>query len=48
MSQEERIAEALRLEGEQRMAVEKEIVREVTHIRNDMQEFVTKQLSSWI
>jgi hypothetical protein len=34
--QEQRIAEALKLEGEWKMVVEKQIAREVTHIRNDM------------
>jgi hypothetical protein len=46
--QEQRIAEALRLEGEQRMGVEEEIVREVTLIWDDMQEFVNKQQPGWI
>jgi exonuclease VII large subunit len=47
-SQEERIAEASRQEGERRTAVEGEIAGEVTQIRTDMQEFVNKQLSGWI
>jgi hypothetical protein len=47
-SQEERITEALRQEGEKRTAVEGEIAGEVTQIRTDMQEFVNKQLSGWI
>jgi hypothetical protein len=34
--QEERIAEALRQEGERKTAVEEEIVREVTRIRRDI------------
>jgi uncharacterized protein YqfA (UPF0365 family) len=46
--QEDRIAEALRLEGEWRTAVEGEIAEEVTCIRSDMQEFVNKQLPGWI
>jgi hypothetical protein len=47
-SQESRIAEALRQEGEWRSAVEEEIASEVTRIRTDMQEFVNKQLPCWI
>jgi hypothetical protein len=47
-SQEDRIAEALRREGEWRTAVEGEIAQEVTRIRTDMQEFVNKQLPGWI
>jgi hypothetical protein len=47
-TQEERIAEALRQEGERRTAVEGEIVREVTRIRTNMQEFVNRQLPGWI
>jgi hypothetical protein len=46
--QEERIAKALRQEGEWRTAVEGEIVEEVTRIRTNMQEFVNKQLLWWI
>jgi hypothetical protein len=38
----------LQPEGEQRTAVEGEIVEEVTHIRTGMQEFVNKQLLGWI
>jgi hypothetical protein len=30
------------------MAVEEQIVSEVTHIRTNMQEFVNKQLLGWI
>jgi hypothetical protein len=47
-SQEERIADTLRQEGERRSAVEQEIVGEVTRIRTEMQEFVNKQLPGWI
>jgi hypothetical protein len=46
--QEDRIAKALRQEGERRTAVEGEIVREVTRIRTNMQEFVNKQLPGWV
>jgi hypothetical protein len=38
------IAKALRSEGERRIIVDSEIAGEVTQIRNDMQEFVNKQL----
>jgi hypothetical protein len=46
--QEHRIADALRLEGEWRSAVEGKTAGEITRIRNDMQEFVNRQLPSWI
>jgi hypothetical protein len=42
---EQRIAEALRKEGEWKTVVEGKIVEEVTHIRADIQEFVNKQQS---
>jgi hypothetical protein len=41
---EQRIAKALHLEGEYKSAVEGEIAGELTRIRNDMQEFVNREL----
>jgi hypothetical protein len=46
--QEDRIAEALRKEGERRTVVEGEIASEVTCIQTNMQEFVNQQLPGWI
>jgi hypothetical protein len=46
--QEQRIAKALRLEGERRALVEGETTSKVTHNRTDIQQFVNKQLPGWI
>jgi hypothetical protein len=47
-TQSQRIAKALRQEGEWRLVINGEKAEEVTHIRTDMQEFVNKQLPGWI
>jgi hypothetical protein len=46
--QEERIAKDLRNRGKRRTEVQKEIVGQVTCIQTNMQEFVNKQLPSWL